>query len=146
MLTDRPEDRFVRCAVWGRPIAHSLSPVLHRAAYDALGLLDWTYDRREVDEEGFAAALAALDDDWRGLSLTMPLKEAALAAAAATSSTARAAGAANTLVRERSGWTAHNTDVADSWEREGEDPGFFYQFSPDGYALGIDVLLYVLTH
>jgi hypothetical protein len=41
---------------------------------------------------------------------------------------------------------SHNTDVADSWEREGEDPGFFYQFSPDGYALGIDVLLYALTH
>jgi uncharacterized protein DUF4159 len=40
----------------------------------------------------------------------------------------------------------HNTDVADSWEREGEDPGFFYQFSPDGYALGIDVLLYAMTH
>jgi hypothetical protein len=41
---------------------------------------------------------------------------------------------------------SHNTDVADSWEREGEDPGFFYQFSPNGYALGIDVLLYALTH
>jgi Domain of unknown function (DUF4159) len=41
---------------------------------------------------------------------------------------------------------SHNTDVADSWEREGEDPAFFYQFSPDGYAMGIDVLLYVLTH
>jgi hypothetical protein len=40
----------------------------------------------------------------------------------------------------------HNTDVADSWEREGEDPGFFYQFSPDGYALGIDVLLHAMTH
>ena len=40
----------------------------------------------------------------------------------------------------------HNTDVADSWEREGEDPDFFYQFSPHGYALGIDVLLHVLTH
>ena len=40
----------------------------------------------------------------------------------------------------------HNTDVADSWEREGEDPEFFYQFSPDGYALGIDVLLYAMTH
>ncbi|OFW00650.1 MAG: hypothetical protein A3I61_12405 [Acidobacteria bacterium RIFCSPLOWO2_02_FULL_68_18] len=39
-----------------------------------------------------------------------------------------------------------NTDVADSWEREGEDPGFFYQFSPDGYALGIDVLLHAMTH
>jgi Domain of unknown function (DUF4159) len=40
----------------------------------------------------------------------------------------------------------HNTDVADSWEREGEDPDFFLQFSPDGYALGIDVLLYAMTH
>src|SRR5918993_463301 len=40
----------------------------------------------------------------------------------------------------------HNTDVADSWEREGEDPDFFYQFSPRGYALGVDVLLHVMTH
>ena len=40
----------------------------------------------------------------------------------------------------------HNTDIADSWEREGEDPGFFQQFSPDGYALGINVLLYAMTH
>jgi hypothetical protein len=41
---------------------------------------------------------------------------------------------------------SHNTDVADSWEREGEDTGFFYQFSPDGYALGLDVVLHVMTH
>jgi hypothetical protein len=40
----------------------------------------------------------------------------------------------------------HNTDVSDSWERETDDPQFFYQFSPDGYALGINVLLYALTH
>ena len=40
----------------------------------------------------------------------------------------------------------HNTDVADSWEREGEDPAFFQQFSPYGYALGIDVLLHAMTH
>jgi hypothetical protein len=40
----------------------------------------------------------------------------------------------------------HNTDIGDSWEREGEDPGFFYQFSPDGYALATDVLLYAMTH
>ena len=40
----------------------------------------------------------------------------------------------------------HNTDVADSWEREGEDPAFFQQFSPSGYALGIDVLLHAMTH
>jgi hypothetical protein len=40
----------------------------------------------------------------------------------------------------------HNTDIADSWEREGEDPGFFYQFSPNGYAVGINVLLHAMTH
>jgi hypothetical protein len=40
----------------------------------------------------------------------------------------------------------HNTDVADSWEREGEDPGFFYQFSPKGYAFGINVLVHAMTH
>ncbi len=41
---------------------------------------------------------------------------------------------------------SHNTDVADAWEREGEDPEFFYQFSPNGYALGINVLLHAMTH
>ena len=40
----------------------------------------------------------------------------------------------------------HNTDIGDSWEREGEDPEFFLRFSPDGYALGINVVLYTLTH
>ena len=100
-----------RCAVWGSPVEHSLSPALHQAAYDALGLDAWTYDRREVDEPGFAGALAGLDETWRGLSLTMPLKEPALAAATVSSPTARAAGGANTLVREGSGWSAHNTDV-----------------------------------
>jgi hypothetical protein len=40
----------------------------------------------------------------------------------------------------------HNTDISDAWEREGEDPRFFYSFSPDGYAVGINVLLYAMTH
>jgi hypothetical protein len=40
----------------------------------------------------------------------------------------------------------HNTDISDSWERETDDPESFYQFSPNGYALGIDVLLYAMTH
>lgn len=101
----------MRCAVWGSPIEHSLSPVLHRAAYAALGLRGWTYEAREVDEAGFGPALAGLDDTWRGLSLTMPLKEAALRAAAAVTETAAETGAANTLVRGPDGWTAHNTDV-----------------------------------
>ena len=41
---------------------------------------------------------------------------------------------------------SHNTDIADSWEREGEDPEFFYQFSPDGYAFGMNVIVHVLGH
>ena len=40
----------------------------------------------------------------------------------------------------------HNTDIADAWEREGEDPQYFYRFSPPGYALGINVLIYAMTH
>lgn len=40
----------------------------------------------------------------------------------------------------------HNTDIADAWEREGEDPEFFYRFSPDGYAVGINVVMYAMTH
>ena len=40
----------------------------------------------------------------------------------------------------------HNTDIADAWEREGEDPQYFYNFSPDGYAVGINVLMYAMTH
>ena len=40
----------------------------------------------------------------------------------------------------------HNTDIADAWEREGEDPEFFYRFSPDGYAVGINVIMYAMTH
>lgn len=100
-----------RCAVWGSPIEHSLSPVLHRAAYAALGLTDWSYERREVDEAGFPAAFAALGPEWRGLSLTMPLKEIAATVAHAVSDTARETGAVNTLVRDRHGWAAHNTDV-----------------------------------
>jgi shikimate dehydrogenase len=101
----------VKCAVWGSPIAHSLSPVLHRAAYAALGLVDWTYDRREVDVDGFPHALAGLDESWRGLSLTMPLKEVALRSADRVAPVAAATGAVNTLVREAEGWAGHNTDV-----------------------------------
>ncbi|MGN6273343.1 MAG: shikimate dehydrogenase [Protaetiibacter sp.] len=62
-----------RLAVLGSPIAHSRSPQLHRAAYRVLGL-DWDYDRVEVDDAGLAGFLAGLGTEWRGLSLTMPLK------------------------------------------------------------------------
>jgi shikimate dehydrogenase len=86
-----------RLAVWGDPIAHSRSPRLHAAAYDRLGL-DWEYGRQQVDAGAFPAALAALDGSWRGLSLTMPLKEAAHAAADDLDVHARLTGAVNTLL------------------------------------------------
>lgn len=63
-----------QCAVLGKPIAHSLSPVLHNAAYQFLGLSDWHYSRAEVGENDLAGFLGHLDPTWSGLSLTMPLK------------------------------------------------------------------------
>ena len=83
--------------VWGDPIAHSRSPALHRAAYALLGL-DWSYERRRVAAGDFAARFAELDERWRGLSVTMPLKEEALAAADAADRYARVTGAANTVL------------------------------------------------
>lgn len=100
-----------RAGVLGSPVSHSLSPVLHGAAYAALGLSDWSYVRVEVDEAGFLAHLHGLDGTWRGLSLTMPLKEVAFQAARSVSPMARSVGSINTLVRDGAGWTAHNTDV-----------------------------------
>ncbi|GAB3589203.1 shikimate dehydrogenase [Calidifontibacter terrae] len=100
-----------RAAVLGLPIEHSLSPALHRAAYDALGLTDWTYGRYEVDAPVLRDFVESLDDSWRGLSLTMPLKEEALLVARECSATGLETGAVNTLVRGPSGWLGHNTDV-----------------------------------
>ncbi|HSK56203.1 MAG TPA: shikimate dehydrogenase [Jiangellales bacterium] len=100
-----------RCAVLGSPVTHSLSPVLHRAAYEHLGL-DWTYEAIEVDEAGLPDLVRGLDPSWRGLSLTMPLKRAVPGLADDVSATASLVGAANTMVREGPGrWAAHNTDV-----------------------------------
>lgn len=100
-----------RAAVVGSPIEHSLSPVLHRGAYASLGL-DWEYERIEVPRGELAALVATLDDAWRGLSVTMPLKEEALALADVADAVARQTRAANTLVRSPTGqWQAHNTDV-----------------------------------
>lgn len=95
-------------AVLGSPIAHSLSPALHRAAYRALGL-DWTYHRLEVTAERLPGFVDSLDDTWVGLSLTMPLKEAVLDLAEQVSPTARATTSANTLLLP--GRHALNTDV-----------------------------------
>ncbi len=99
-----------RLAVWGDPIAHSRSPQLHAAAYRALGL-DWEYGRERVDEASFAPILASLGEPWRGLSLTMPLKGVAFAAAATRDRAAEFTGAVNTLLLSDGGPHGFNTDV-----------------------------------
>ncbi len=96
-------------AVVGSPISHSLSPVLHRAAYRALGLDDWIYWGLEVNDEQLPAFVDGLDETWVGLSLTMPLKEAVLSLADEISWTAQVTTSANTLLLD--GRRAHNTDV-----------------------------------
>lgn len=100
----------MRCAVLGDPIEHSLSPVLHRTAYAATGL-DWTYDAVRVPAGGLADHLAGLDDTWRGLSLTMPLKREALPLADSVSARSALAGAANTLLLVDGEVHADNTDL-----------------------------------
>lgn len=101
-----------RLEVWGDPIAHSRSPQLHAAAYEVLGL-DWSYGRRRVTEASFAGELAGLDTEWRGLSLTMPLKGVAFAAAGTRDRRAELTGAVNTLLLTPSSGVpaGFNTDV-----------------------------------
>ena len=100
-----------RAAVLGRPIEHSLSPVLHRAAYAALGL-DWAYEAIDCGVAELATVLADRAD-WAGFSCTMPLKRAALDLADEVRPLAALVGAANTLLPGAGGgWVADNTDVA----------------------------------
>jgi shikimate dehydrogenase len=101
----------MRCAVLGDPIGHSLSPVLHRAGYAALGL-SWQYDAHRVGRGGLEGFLDGLDESWRGLSLTMPLKREALALGVEATARAKLAGAANTLVLDAGRPVlADNTDL-----------------------------------
>ena len=96
----------------GSPISHSLSPALHGAAYRALGLTDWLYGAHEIQESTLPGFVAGLGPEWVGLSLTMPLKEAAFEVAHEVSDLARDVGAINTLVRHPDGhWSGDNTDV-----------------------------------
>jgi shikimate dehydrogenase len=101
----------MRAAVLGSPIAHSLSPVLHRAAYRALGLADWSYEAIDCDEARLPALLAGCGPGWAGLSLTMPLKRAVLPLLDLTDPLAREVGAANTVVFAAGERHGHNTDV-----------------------------------
>ena len=104
-------ERTQRAAVVGRPVGHSLSPVLHRAAYAALGLPGWTYDALDLGAEDLPVLLAGLGEEWRGFSVTMPCKQAAAAVADEAGSLVGLLGAANTLLRTGAGWRAENTDV-----------------------------------
>ncbi|KJK50783.1 MULTISPECIES: shikimate dehydrogenase [unclassified Streptomyces] len=102
----------IRAAVLGSPIEHSLSPVLHRAAYRELGLDDWSYDRFEIDEAALPGFVAGLGPEWAGLSLTMPLKRAVIPLLDGVSDTAASVEAVNTVVITRDGRRlGDNTDI-----------------------------------
>lgn len=107
-----------RAAVLGKPIAHSLSPLIHNTAYRALGLGDWNYDSHEVDEAGLRGFIDGLDPSWRGLSLTMPLKKTVMTMGEPCNHWAEKLGVANTAIfdwsggRDRPRIRLYNTDVA----------------------------------
>lgn len=99
-----------QCAVLGSPIEHSLSPVLHRAAYAELGL-PWQYSAIDVEESELARFLHGLDSSWRGLSLTMPLKRTVMPFLDVADPWATVSGAANTVVIDHGSLTGYNTDI-----------------------------------
>ena len=101
----------MKAAVLGSPIAHSLSPALHRAAYAGLGLDDWTYEAVECDEAALEAFVTSRGPDWAGLSLTRPLKRTVLPLLDHVDPLAVIAGGANTVVFRPDGRYGYNTDV-----------------------------------
>jgi len=101
----------MKAAVLGSPIAHSLSPALHRAAYAELGLADWTYEAVECGEAGLATFVGSCGPQWAGLSLTMPLKRTVLPLLDHVDPLAAATGGANTVVFRPDGRYGYNTDV-----------------------------------
>ncbi|WP_292861525.1 shikimate dehydrogenase [Microbacterium sp.] len=104
-VADRP-----RFEVWGDPIAHSLSPRIHSAAYERLGW-DWAYGRRQVAAAAFGGELERTETSLRGLSITFPLKTEAHRAATSRDGTAELTGAVNTLVLAEGRRLGFNTDV-----------------------------------
>lgn len=99
-----------RAAVLGDPVEHSLSPILHKAGYIALGMRDWDYERIHCTAEDLPRIVGEADESYRGFSVTMPAKFAALEFADEVSERAQLIGSANTLVRTDTGWRADNTD------------------------------------
>ncbi|MDQ1580432.1 MAG: shikimate dehydrogenase [Microbacteriaceae bacterium] len=86
-----------KLAVLGSPIGHSKSPLLHATAYRVLGL-DWDYEAIEVTSDSLATFIAQRGPEWRGLSLTMPLKQTVLPLLASADHVATVTGAANTVL------------------------------------------------
>ncbi len=103
-----------RLAVIGHPVAHSLSPAMHTAAFEALGIADeWSYDAVDVSREGFGEGLDELwASGYAGVNVTVPHKEAAFRIADRRSQAVSEIGAANTLTFDEKGMVADNTDAS----------------------------------
>ncbi|GAA2173403.1 shikimate dehydrogenase [Agrococcus versicolor] len=111
----------MRLAVLGDPVEHSRSPRIHAAAYAVLGL-DWTYERVRMTPDALPAHLGGLGDEWRGLSVTAPLKEAAAAWARDRDPLVERTGAANTLRPDlRAAWNTDVAGIVDAFAAEGID-------------------------
>jgi shikimate dehydrogenase len=103
-------DPVMKCAVLGSPIEHSLSPVLHRAAYAELGLR-WTYQAIDIEERELRGFIDGLNRSWRGLSLTMPLKRTVMPMLDVVDDWTRLSGVANTVVFDGAIRKGYNTDI-----------------------------------
>jgi shikimate dehydrogenase len=101
----------IKAAVLGSPIGHSLSPTLHNCAYGVLGW-DWEYTAIEVKGGDLEKFIETNRKTFRGLSLTMPLKEEALLVADSLDPLVKRINAANTLIFEENGVSAYSTDVS----------------------------------
>lgn len=101
---------MIRAAVLGSPISHSLSPTLHRRAYEVLGI-EGTFEAIEVSSADLGEFISKSDASWTGFSLTMPLKEEVIKFATEVSDVALQVASANTLIRGAKGWSATSTDV-----------------------------------
>jgi shikimate dehydrogenase len=121
----------MKAAVLGKPVSHSLSPVLHGAAYAVLGLDDWSYRAIECDEDALPLLIAECEPDWAGLSLTMPLKRAVLPLLDGADELVRVTGAANTVVFRAGQRLGYNTEV----------PGIVAALTEAGVAVGSDVTI-----
>lgn len=99
---------MIRAAVLGSPISHSLSPLMHKCAFEKLSL-QGNYEAFDVTEDQLSNFLSS-HEDMTGFSLTMPLKERAAELADRKSTRVESTGSANTLIREGNSWFAENTD------------------------------------